>query len=47
MLPLKRQFCDSEIVIIRNFVIVSSVGIKRVVYTNNVSDTIMKFHKRT
>ena len=31
MLPLKRGFRDSQIVIITNFVVVSSVGIKRVV----------------
>ena len=31
MLPLKRRFCGSQIVIITNYVVVSSVGIKRVV----------------
>ena len=31
LLPLKRRFRDSEIVIITNFVVVSSVRIKRVV----------------
>ena len=31
LLPLKRRFHDSQIVIITNFVILSSVGIKRVV----------------
>ena len=31
MVPLKRRFRDSQIVIITNFVVVSSVGIKRVV----------------
>ena len=31
LLPLKRRFCDSKIVIITNFVVVSSVGIKEVV----------------
>ena len=30
LLPLKRMFRDSQIVIITNFVVVSSVGIKRV-----------------
>ena len=30
MLPLKRRFRDSQIAIITNFVVVSSVGIKRV-----------------
>ena len=31
MLPLKLRFCGSQIVIIMNFVVVLSVGIKRVV----------------
>ena len=31
MLPLKRRFRDSQIVIISNYVVVSSVGIKRFV----------------
>ena len=29
LLPLKRKFRDSQIVIITNFVVVSSVGLKR------------------
>ena len=31
MLPLKQRFRDSQIVIITNFVVVSSVGIRKVV----------------
>ena len=31
LLPLKRRFRDSQIVIITNFVVVSNVGIKRIV----------------
>ena len=33
LLPLKRRFPDSQIVILPNFVVVSSVGINRVVCT--------------
>ena len=42
MLSLKRRFRDSQIVIITNFVVVSSVGIKRFVYilTNNFQISI-------
>ena len=35
LLPLKRRFRDSQIVIITTIVVVSSVGIKRVVCTSN------------
>ena len=35
MLPLKQRFRDSQIVIITNFVILSSVGIQRIVCTEN------------
>ena len=47
LLPLKRRFHDSQVVIITNFVVVSSVGIKRVVcktVLNNILLGIIKVH---
>ena len=36
MLPLKRRFHDGQLVIITNFVVISSVGIRRVVCTSDI-----------
>ena len=47
MLPLKRRFRDSQIIIITNFVVLSSVGIKRVVCTSSVNQHGKKHNHKT
>ena len=48
-LPLKRRFHDNQIFIIMNFVVVSSVGIKRIVYNgmHKISNEFKHWSDRT